>query len=409
MTVHLRMETAMLLHDMLEKRYGIPKKSIFDKTYCDFDSETLEKIESLEIINFVSISDLQFFPNLKKLSLRGKSYNDILPEFHYDECSIINHITDFTPLTGLVNLEELVIENDLHIQKLDLTNLKKLKTLIVVNNPLLKEVIGLDDIDGLCDIIMYGNAITTPIDIKRYAHNTRLSNMNILDMGMYLPMIRHSRAGAKELKDLEISGMSNVQFAEKSGFLSFTKIGPQNLYDMYVKLDTMFKRSKAYELSDENKVNYVFTYLLKNISFSAELIEQRDSIYSETLEKYRQVPEQLKPSLASIHSGYRTYYFKTGNCEGIVNLMVFMLKMLGIEAYDVHCHDRRSNNSFGANHSIVRVHIDGKIYYCDPTFDRKHAMNYILVDYDKISEYHELDSFEHQLYAKTKEEDKYAI
>lgn len=407
MSVILSTEMAMLVSDLLFKRYNIPKKSIFDRAYREFSEDELALIEGLDIVNFSSLNDVVHFPNLKRLSLRGSSYNDILPEFHYDECSIINHITDFTPLSQLTKIEELVIENDLHIQKLDLTNMKKLKTLIVVNNPLLKEVVGLDDLEQLTYIIMYGNAITTPLDMQKFAYNTRLSNTTILDIGMYLPMIGGTREGAKTLKDLEISGVSKVKFAEKSGFLSFTKVNPQNLYDMFVKLDTMFKRNKVYELSDEDKVGYVYSYLLKNISFARQAIEKRDSEYSEAMAKYKELPERLKPSLASIHSGYRTYYFKSGNCEGFVNLMVFMLKMLGIEAYDVHCHDRRSLQSFGSNHAIVRVHLNDKIYYCDPTFDRKNAFDYLLVDYETITKYHELDSFEHQLYENMKKDDKY--
>lgn len=408
MSVILSTEMAILVNDLLEKRYNIPKKSLFDPKYHEFSEVDLARIDSLDIVNFSSLADIVHFPNLKRLSLRGSSYNDILPEFHYDDCSIINHITDFSPLSTLTELEELVIENDLHIEELDLTKLKRLKTLIVVNNPLLKDVKGLDDLEHLVYIIMYGNAIITPLDMNKYVYNTRLSNTNILDIGMYLPMIGCTREGAKDLKDLEIAGISKVKFAEKSGFLSFTKVNPQNLHDMFVKLDTMFKRNNAYELSDEEKVSYVFTYLLKNISFDKQAIEKRDFEYNEALAKYKELPDQLKPSLASIHSGYRTYYFKSGNCEGFVNLMVFMLKMLGIEAHDVHCHDRRSLQSFGSNHSIVRVHLNGRIYYCDPTFDRRNAYNYLLVDYETISKYHELDSFEHQLYEKTKKGDKYA-
>jgi len=408
MSVILSTEMTMLVRDLLHDKHKIPKKSLFDPTYYEFHEDELALIDSLEIVNFSSLIDLAYFPNLKRLSLKGSSYNDILPEFDYDECSIINHITDFSPLSLLTELEELVIENDLHIKTLDLTNLKKLRTLIVVNNPLLKEVKGLTDLEHLNDIIMYGNAITTPIDIQKFAYNTRLSSTNILDIGMYLPMIGGTREGAKKLKDLEISGISKVEFAEKSGFLSFTKVNPQNLHDMFVKLDTMFKRNNAYNLSEEDKVSYVFTYLLKNISFARQAIEKRDNEYSEAVAKYNQVPEQLRPSLASIHSGYRTYYFKSGNCEGIVNLMVFMLKMLGIEAYDVHCRDRRALRSLNSNHAIVRVHLNDKVYYCDPTFDRKNAFNYLLVDYDTITKYHELDSFEHQLCNRLKKDDQYA-
>ena len=88
--------------------------------------------------------------------------------------------------------------------------------------------------------------------------------------------------------------------------------------------------------------------------------------------------------------------------------MVFMLKMLGIEAYDVHCRDRRALRSLNSNHAIVRVHLNDKVYYCDPTFDRKNAFNYLLVDYDTITKYHELDSFEHQLCNRLKKDDQYA-
>lgn len=406
--VVLSTEMSILVQDSLYKCYDIPKKSIFDPHYREFREEDLALIERLDIVNFKDIKDLIYFPNLKTLNLRSASYNDILPDLHYDDCGIINHITDFSVLPSLKNLDTLVIENDVYIEELDLTGLDKLRTLIVVNNPRLSTLKGFEDLPGLNYVIMYGNAISSPIDMQRYIKNTRLTSTNIIDISMYLPMTGNTREGAKKLKDFEIASVTNIKFAEKSGFLNFTKATPNNLYDMYMKLDTKLKRDKAYDLSDEDKVSYVFTYLLKNIGFARQAIEERDAEYAEAMSKYKEIPEQLKPGLASIHSGYRTYYFRGGNCEGIVNLMIFMLRMLGIEAHDVHCHDRRSKGTFGSNHAIVRVHIDGKIYYCDPTFDRKNAFDYLLVDYEKISQFHQLDSYEHQLYESAIKEDKYA-
>lgn len=405
--VILSTEMAILVHDTLYQGYGIPKRSIFDPHYREFREEDLALIERLDIINFKDISYLVHFPNLKTLNLRSNSYNEILPEMHYDDCSVINHITDFSVLSKLKGLETLVIENDVYIKELDLSGLDKLRTLIVVNNPRLTTVKGLEDLEGLNYIIMYGNAITSPIDMQKYIRNTRLSSTNIIDISMYLPMIGNTREGAKRLKDYEIASITNVKFAEKSGFLNFTKATPNNLYDMYVKLDTKLKRDRAYDLPDEDKVAYVFTYLLNNIKFLKEAVENRNAEYVETMNKYKEIPDQMKPGLASIHSGYRTYYFHGGNCEGIVNLMIFMLRMLGIEAHDVHCHDRRSDISFGSNHAVVRVHINDEIYYCDPTYDRKNANKYLLIDYETISKYHQLDSFEHQLYETSKKEEKY--
>lgn len=407
--VTLSTEMAILVHDTLYQDYNIPKRSIFDPHYREFSEEDLARIERLDIVNFKDISELICFPNLKTLNLRSASYNDILPDLHYDECGIINHIKDFSVLSRLASLETLVIENDVYIEELDLTGLSNLKTLIVLNNPRLSTLKGFEDLEGLNYIVMYGNAIVTPVDMQKYIRNTILAETNIIDISMYLPMIGNTKEGAKRLKDYEIASATNVKFAEKSGFLKFTKVTPNNLCDMYIKLDTMFKKSNAYQMSDEDKVSYVFTYLQRNISFARQAVEERDAEYAEAMSKYKELPDRLKPGLASIHSGYRTYYFKGGNCEGIVNLMIFMLRMLGIEAHDVHCHDRRAKNTFGSNHAIVRVHLNGKIFYCDPTFDRKNANKYLLVDYETISQYHQLDSFEHHLYESTVKDEKYVI
>ena len=407
--VTLSTEMAILVHDTLYKSYSIPNRSVFDPHYREFREEDLALIERLDIVNFKDINDLVHFPNLKTLNLKSASYNDILPDLPYDECGIVNHITDFSVLSRLPGLETLVIENDVNIEELDLTGLDKLRTLKIINNPRLTIIRGLESLDGLDYIMMYGNAITSAVDMQQYMQNTRLASTNIIDISMYLPMIGNTREGAKRLKDYGIASATNVKFAEKSGFLNFTKVTPTDLYDMYIKLDTMFKKSNAYQMSDEDKVAYVFTYLQKNISFAKQAIEDRDAEYAAAMSKYKEIPEKLKPGLASIHSGYRTYYFKGGNCEGFVNLMIFMLRMLGIEAHDVHCHDRRARATFGSNHAIVRVHINGKVYYCDPTFDRKNAFKYLLVDYETISQYHQLDSFEHQIYEMTAKEDKYVI
>ena len=244
MSVVLSTEMSIMINDLLEKKFGYPKRRIFDPEYFVFTEEQLQQFDSLEIVNFESIADLVHFPHLRSLSLKGSSYNNILPEVHYDDCSIINHITDFSPLRFLTNLEELIIENDLHIETLDLTPFSKLRTLIIVNNPLLKDVKGLDQLLNLECIIMYGNAITTPLDVPSFAYNTRLSKTNILDIGMYLPMIGYSREGAKKLKDLEISGISKVSFAEKSGFLShFYAIFSFNKNSLIKKLHANLRRS----------------------------------------------------------------------------------------------------------------------------------------------------------------------
>jgi hypothetical protein len=83
-----------------------------------------------------------------------------------------------------------------------------------------------------------------------------------------------------------------------------------------------------------------------------------------------------------------------------------MLEMLGVEAHNVHVHDRRGNNTFGSNHSVLRVCLDGKYYYCDPNYNRKEANRYFMMSYNQIDEIHQLDSFEKQLSLSTEKENQ---
>lgn len=76
--------------------------------------------------------------------------------------------------------------------------------------------------------------------------------------------------------------------------------------------------------------------------------------------------------------------------------MVFMLKMLGIEATNIHCHDNRSDIN-GSNHSMVRVSFSDGYVYSDPSIwvsmpnASELSKKFICTDYDFISNYVTLD------------------
>lgn len=393
----LSYEVSITANSVLVKNGMRPKMSILDNRYRNFTDEELAAIEHLELNNYTNIEELVHFPNLKSLVIKSSNYNDIIPDVDYRECTVINHIENYEQLSNFSNLEELVIENDLYIEKLDLTNLNKLRKLHLINNAKLTTIVGLEDIETLDDVLMYGNPFSCKFNINKYAQNTSLAYRNILDINLYIDAIYGDRNIAKTLMNMEIAGLSKILFAEKSGFLNYSTINCQWLYDMFMKLDVFFRRNNMYSMSDYEKCMFVFNYLVKNVAFSEEHILSRNAEYIEAKNRFKDIPEQLVDRLNFIHSSYRAYHFKFANCEGIVNLGVFMLKMLGLDAYNVHCKDKRANST-QTNHSIIRVNFKDIPLYMDPTYDRKNSDKYCLINFEEISEYHDLDSFEYSLY-----------
>ena len=167
----LSYEVSITANSVLVKNGMRPKMSILDNKYRNFTDEELAAIEHLELNNYTNIEELVHFPNLKSLVIKSSNYNDIISDVDYRECTAINHIENYEQLSNLSNLEELVIENDLYIEKLDLTNLNKLRKLHLINNAKLTTIVGLEDIETLDDVLMYGNPFSCKFNINKYVQN----------------------------------------------------------------------------------------------------------------------------------------------------------------------------------------------------------------------------------------------
>lgn len=399
---------------------------IFDPKYTEFYEYELGQITELCITNCYDISELINFPNLKILHIKSADYNKLDPSLDYRESQVINHITNFSILSELPNLEELVIANDLYVSTIDLSNMQQLSKLILINNPNLKEVIGLDKLYKLNEVTMYGNNISGDnFDFDIYSKNTRLCVENTLDISMYLDIIKNNREYAKHLEELEVTGRAFVRFAEKSGFLNCVCLSLRDLYELFLSLDIYFKKYNAYDLTESEKIEFVHRYIMNNIKFNRDLIIDRNIAYLADKEQYDEIPNKIRKIFNNFHSSFYAHRFKEANCEGRVNLIVFMLKMLGVEATNVHCHDNQSDR-IGSNHSIARIHTDGKYSYLDASIAESYSRRKLLeiatnygikdisklffcVDYDFMSNFVTLDSYEYSLYEKEKEKQKQFI
>lgn len=397
------LEFSVLLDSQLERKDIFREKNILDESFCIFSMEEINEITSLEINGLSNIEEIIKLPNLHSLKIYSAPYTNVMSGVSLTDNPIINNIVDFQPIEMLQNLEELIISNDINIHRLNVKNLKNLKKIVLSNNPELDTLEGLDELHNLEYICMYGNNITNDFDIKKYISNTLPAKRNVLDMSLYISLVKKHSYLAKQLADWDIVGKSNVKFAEKSGFYDFVISDAQNLNRMYFELDNLFKQKDLYNKKDLDKINFVFNYVVNNIEFAKDDLKKRYQLVNEIHKNYNVVPEYYHKQLASLHGGYNAYYFKKSNCEGGTNLMSFMFNMLDIPNFNVHCRDLRYPDIGSTNHSLIRILYNGSWLYCDAFFEIGNASKYFMVGYDDITKTHGLNAYEEKKCSEERE------
>ena len=338
----------------------------------DITLNDLLNISELEIRGCESIDGIKYIKNLKKLIIESYDFSKMTFDVDLDFNHYINKITNFSEISSLTELEELTIINDMFVEKIDISKLRKLRKLVLTNNPNLKYIYGLDKLKMLDEIILYGNGIKQIINMKEYIENTQFASPNILDTDFYLNLINatiaqgHDNTELKFITEKQLKGETNIRFSELCGILDYTDNVPQDLEELYKKINAYLRKNDAYSMNEEEKLRFVFNYIINNIKFNSEELMIRNAIYSNEYTKYDDSKkERLSVYLKHLHNGYTTYKLKSGNCEGRINLMHFMYSLLGIETNNIHCIDKR-DNSLSPNHSIIRVNKYNK--YIDPSY-----------------------------------------
>ena len=397
-----------LIVDNILKKQGYDRKiSVFDERFSLFTSDELDQIERIELTKIDDVFGIENLVNLNEILIDSIDFNKINTGDSIKNSTFINKIVDFGFLNNFRKLETLQIKNDINITSLDVSELKNLKNIILVHNPNLSELKGLEELKNLENVLIYGNSITSDFDIEKYIYNTISTANNVLDISMYTSAIKGDRNIAKSVRDSALLGETQLKFGEYVGFLDMSILTPENLYDMYSKLDVMFKRNNLYNASDYDKISFVYNYIMRNVRFAKNELKERNDKVIEYRVQRTKIPEYLIKNLISLHNSYITFHFKRANCEGIVNLMRFMFDMLGIPSANVHCIDKRYNSHYFTNHAVIRVMFENKWYYCDITYDNKNPENYFMKTIDELGNTHMFNDFEIMINEENENEQYY--
>ncbi len=383
---------AVTLNELLKKQF-----SYFGDDYKYFSQEELASITKISLTGFSSLDILSYLPNLVELRIISGDYNMVSPDFTYDT-TYFNHINSLDlnhHLNMMPNLKTLEIINDTQVKKIDLSGLVNLENLLIQNCPELEELSGMSSLRTLKSVRITGTGIKKIDNFFSYLLHTIDAEENVLDLGIFFAGI--SRKGdIKNLRDLNWKGLINVEFAEKNGLIGFTRLELDQVCELYERFVSLFRQRGLEHASDKEKVEYVMEYIKRNVNFANEELDERETFIRNFKDASGRTPKWADRYLGYLHSSYATFKRKKANCEGIVNLVRFMLGVLHIETENVQCNDKRSNMINTINHSIVRILIDGKYYYFDPSFDLRNRDKYYFMTFEEASTYLDLSLYEEE-------------
>jgi len=389
----------------LEKKGVYRNQSVFSADFYMFSVEELSQIETLVLENVNDLTHLEKFSNLKKVIIQSVEYTRLGPEIDLYNSGYTNSITDFSPLENCTNLEELVIINDTYIQSLDVSKLKRLKNIKLINIPNFTTLIGLETLKQLESVMIYGTSINSDFDIVQYIENTKDVDVNILDVNMYQSLVRKDEKLARYITQCVNHGQTNIKFAELVGLMQYAILEARELEEMYRRASLIFRIfGVTSETTTEDKIKFVYEAISNSTKFDQEGIKKRNEEYNSYIEKYQKIPDFAKNRLAMLHSSYNALMIGKSNCEGFINAMKFLLNILGIRSFNVHCIDLRNNINNLPNHALIRILYNGIWKYCDPTIMLSDPFHFFMRTYDELVDEgcHRLNAFEKHVNETTK-------
>lgn len=395
----------------------------YDDWYKDFTQEELDSITKLKICyeEVRDIKDLEKIHNLKKLSiisgnsnLYAKFENGEIDEEspHYREKT---NIEDFGILGKLKSIEELRIESEENLSKLDVTNMKNLKKLELINNMNLKEVIGLNETENLEKILLSKNGTGSlelrEFDIMSTVENRKLKEV-ILDVDMYPNLIKKFPHLAEKIEEYEKNNERVYTWIENKIVYNCwaNKFSTRNLKEMDIKVEEILQNIIEPEYTEIEKTLAIYNYITDNVDYDYKMLEfdermQKDVRYSLFLEgrSNKSSYSIINKRILGKQSSFNAIMKGKAVCQGYAQMMHYMLTKENIESREIGCIadpiiEEQELEDKGIDHSVIRVKTDDEWYYYDPTWDTgKTKYEYAYKTKDEFYKKHTLSAGEERI------------
>lgn len=405
----------------------------YEEWYKDFTQEELDSITELSICytNVGDIKELEKLQNLKKLSIISGNSNLYakIENGEIDEESPYyrekNNIDDFKMLGKLKNIEELRIESEENLFKLDVTNMKNLKKLELINNINLKEVIGLKEVENLEKILMSrngtGNLELKEFDIMSAVENKILKEV-VLDVDMFPNLIKEFPQLVEKIEQYEKNNERVYTWIENKSIYDgwANKFNTRNLKEMDIRVEEILQNIIKPEYTEIEKTLAIYNYITENVDYDYKMLEfdqemKKDEKYCVFLEESsnRSSYSIINKRILGKQSSFNAIMKGKAVCQGYANMMHYMLTKENIESIEIGCIadpiiEEQELEDKGIDHSVIRVKTDDEWYYYDPTWDAgKFELRNAFKTKEEFEKNHTFTVLEEKI--KSPEEKKYTV
>lgn len=382
--VELSDKLGMEVRDAITKyrqKNNIPEpeelKTVYNKNMV-FLEEELSLVREITI-DKKSVEYIDLFPNVTSLIIDGKN------ELEQEDIQKV--------VTAFPKLENLSIIGQDKLQYLDVSSLIKLRDLELISNRGLHKLAGVDKLNELSNFVFYDNQIYTAIPelCDSVIEMTKKDVQCDLDI-LYMPNMLQKKVPFDT---------SNIKWSEE---ISIGRYGNKLQYDTKELQEAV---AKAKEIVSSHikptdtpiqKYAILYQWMCENIRYDYEALDNN----------YIHSSDGKEQGLVGGTNGtVNGLVYGHCVCEGYSKSMQMLLKMCDIPAFEIGCMTGEKHMdtpmfyindkkiiSIG-NHSILKVNLDGKIYYSDVTWDANRFQNnreikYFLLSNDDMQKDHKL-------------------
>ena len=394
-----------------------------EEWYKDFTQEELDSITELSICytKVGDIKDLEKLKNLTKLSiisenssLYAKFENGEIDEESYYFREKTN-IEDFGIIGKLKSIEELRIESEENLFKLDVTNMKNFKKLDLINNINLKEVIGLNETENLEKILMSKNG-TGSLELKQFdimsAVENKILKEVVLDVDMFPNLIKEFPQLVEKIEQYEKNNERVYTWIENKSIYNgwANKFNTRNLKEMDIRVEEILQNIIKPEYTEIEKTLAIYNYITENVDYDYKMLEfdqemKKDEKYCVFLEESsnRSSYSIINKRILGKQSSFNAIMKGKAVCQGYAQMMHYMLTKENIESREIGCIadpiiEEQELEEKEVDHSVIRVKTDDEWYYYDPTWDTgKTKYEYAYKTKDEFYKKHTLNAGEEKI------------
>ena len=362
-------------------------KNVYSKNNSFLEEELLY-IKTIRIRNAL-IPYLQYFPNLTDITI---DCEEIISQ--EDIQNIINQYP---------NLKRLSISEQSEMQSIDVSALEQLQDLEIKSNGALKSIIGIDKIKDLWSLTFYDNQVYSEKGIqdlvKKVCSPSRKfeCNFDVLYMPEVIDYIKENNINLDSI-DYQLKWTEHL----KSGVempQNDLEYSTKELYLAYKKASEIVNQYIEPTDTAEQKYAILYQWMCEHVIYDDGALEDKSFMNSKDgLARGRKF---------GTNGSINALLYGSCICQGYSKTMQMLLKLNGISAFDIGCvinekekkqtitiYDAKKHAD-NSNHSIIKVNLDGKIYYSDVTWDasrfqKGRKRQYFLLSKEDISKDHKL-------------------